>query len=98
MTKTFLFLFSLFLFVSCGKSGGSESVTDGNSVSLDEISVDSPVPSAALNFEVNIQLDNFNSTQVNKILTASDLIKKVVGSEEFKKRVKYHCSLNFIPE
>lgn len=89
MIKTITFLFLTLLFISCGKSGGSQS-SSGDEVSLDEVSVGSPVPSAALNFDVNIKLDNFSPGQENKILTASDLIRKVVASEEFKDAILNH--------
>lgn len=87
MLKTLSFLFTLMLFVSCGKSGGGSSSTSANSqgeVALEEISTESVVPSAALNFNVNLKLDNFNAEQEDKVLEAAELIKKVVASEEFK--------------
>lgn len=91
MTKTLSFLFTVLLFVSCGKSGGSGSSSKGgDSVSMDEIAVNSPVPSAAHNFEVNLKLDNFNAEQEDKILLAADLIKKVVATEEFKDAILNH--------
>jgi hypothetical protein len=91
MLKTFSFLFFVLLFVSCGKGGGGgNSSTKGDSVSLDEISTDSPVPSAAQNFRVNVKLDKFNSVQEDKVLAAADLIEKVVASEEFKAGVLNH--------
>lgn len=92
MTKTLSFLFFIVVFVSCGKSGGGSSAKGGNgdAVSLEEVSVGSPVPSAALNFDVNLKLDNFNAEQEDKILTAGDLIKKVVASEEFKDAILNH--------
>jgi hypothetical protein len=93
MTKTLSFLFFILLFVSCGKSGGgsdSSAKSGGDSVSAEEVQVGAPVPSAALNFDVNLKLDNFNAEQEDKILTAADLIKKVVGSEEFKDAILNH--------
>lgn len=91
MTKTLSFLFFLLVFVACGKSGGgSGSGSKGDSVSSNEVSVGAPVPSAALNFDVNLKLDNFNAEQEDKILIAADLIKKVVGSEEFKDAILNH--------
>lgn len=91
MLKTLSFIFLTLLFISCGKSGGgSSSGKGGDSVSLSEVSTDSPVPSAAQNFEVNLKMDNFDAQQEDKVLTAGDLIKKVVGSEEFKNAVLNH--------
>ena len=100
MFKTLVFLFSILLFVSCGKSGGGGSSSGassangsnkaGDAVTLDEVAQDTVVPSAALNFDVNVELDNFNSKQEDKVLEAADLIKKVVASEEFKTAVLNH--------
>lgn len=90
MLKTLSFIFFTLLFISCGKSGGSGSSKSGDSISLSEVSTDSPVPSAAHNFEVNLQLDNFNAHQEDKVLAAAELIKKVVASEEFKDAILNH--------
>lgn len=90
MTFKTLSLLVAFLFLaSCGKDGGS-SAGSGDSVSLDEIQTGGPVPSAALNFNVNLQMDNFNSTQLDKVTTAAELIKKVVASQEFRNKVLNH--------
>jgi hypothetical protein len=100
MVKTFTILFLALLLISCGKSdGGGPSSSNGESVSLSEITPDSQVPTAAKNFEVNIKLNNFNSAQEDKILVASDLIKKVIASDEFKSAVlnyQYQGKKNFI--
>lgn len=94
MTKTLSFFFFLLVFVSCGKSGGGSGSSakggNGDAVSVEEVAVGAPVPSAALNFGVNLKLDNFNAQQEDKILTAADLIKKVVASEEFKDAILNH--------
>ena len=90
MTKTFLSLFLLISLVSCGKGGGGNSPSSGDVVTLDEISSDSAVPSAAQNFDVQLEMDNFDSTQEDKVLAAADLIKKVVASEEFKNKILNH--------
>lgn len=91
MLKTFSFIFFILLFVSCGKSGGGgNSTSKGDTISLDQISVDSPVPSAAQNFHVNYKLGNFNAGQEDKVVIAADLIEKVVGSEEFKNAILNH--------
>lgn len=89
MVKTFSLIFILMFLISCGKSGGGSgsSSSSGDTVALGELSTDSPVPSAALNFDVNLKLNNFSSTQEDKILIAGDLIKKVVASEEFKNAI-----------
>lgn len=84
MIKTFSFLFLFLTLASCGKSGGGSSTSQGEALSLDEISVDSNVPAAAHNFEVNLKINNFDAAQEDKVLEAADLIKKVVATEEFK--------------
>ncbi len=89
MVKTISLIFAFLFFVSCGKSGGGSgsSSSTGEAVSLSEIGTDAPVPSAAQNFDVNLKLNNFNSTQEDKILIAGDLIKKVVATETFKNAI-----------
>lgn len=90
MFRTLSLLFIFFFFVSCGKSGGgNNSTATGDAVALEEIQ-SAGVPQAALNFDVNIKLDNFNSSQEDKILIAADLIKKVVATEEFKTKILNH--------
>lgn len=85
-------IFALLMFISCGKSGGGSSsspVSKGASVT-EQVSVEAPVPSDALSFDVNLKLENFNSHQEDKVLSAADLIKKVITSEEFKNAVLNH--------
>lgn len=89
MLKTFTFLFVMLMFVSCGKSGGSDG-QGGSAISAEDVSVDSPVPQQAFNFDVNVKLDNFTARQEDKILEAKELIKKVVASEEFKDAILNH--------
>lgn len=97
MTKTLSFFFVSLLLISCGKGGGGGSsssdpaakVTD-SSIALEEIAIDKEVPTAAQNFEVNIDMHNFDSKQEDKILEASDLIRKVISSDEFKNKVLNH--------
>jgi hypothetical protein len=89
MLKTSSLLFLFMLLVSCGKSP-SNSGTQEQVVELDEITTEAIVPSAALNFEVNLKLKNFNSRQEDKVLAAGDLIKKVVATEEFKNAILNH--------
>ncbi|MES2528724.1 MAG: hypothetical protein V4598_16690 [Bdellovibrionota bacterium] len=80
----------VFLFLaSCGKSGGGSS-SSGDAVTLEEIE-SGVTPSAALNFNVNVRMDNdFTANQEDKIHAASDLIRKVIGSDEFRKKVLAH--------
>lgn len=48
------------------------------------------VPDEALTFATNLSLVDFNPEQEDKILEASELIKRVVASEEFKEAVINH--------
>ena len=103
--KTLTLLFLILTLVSCGKSGGGSSApvapsdistaannesNTGTDVSLEEIAEQEVVPSAALNFDVKVDLTNFNSAQEDKILEASDLIRKVIASDEFKNAILNH--------
>ena len=98
MVKTASIFFLLLLFISCGKSGGGgssstqtvspEAITDA--ASLGEVSTNAPVPYAAQNFSVEVNLENFNAEQEDKVLEAADLIEKVVASNEFKNEVLNH--------
>lgn len=98
MVKTASIFFFLLLFISCGKSGGggssssqdvsTEAITEA--MSTEEVSTNSPVPYAAQNFVVKVNLSNFNAQQEDKVLEAADLIEKVVASEEFKNEVLNH--------
>ena len=90
MFKTFSLMFAFLFLASCGKSGSGGSKTGGDAVTLEEIE-SGVVPQAALNFEVNVRLDNeFTAAQEDKIQIASDLIKKVIASDEFKDRILNH--------
>lgn len=92
MFKTLSLLFVFLFLASCGKSGGGSSSpsSQGDSVSLEEISTDSVVPSAALNFDVALKLNDFEPNHEDKVLEAADLIKKVVATEEFKNAILNH--------
>lgn len=104
MKNTFLSLSLIFTLVACGKGGNggnneTSPVNSGDYVNMEEISTDLPVPTAALNFDVQLKLENFNAEQEDKILNAADMIKKIVASEEFKNRIlkhKYNGKLGFV--
>jgi hypothetical protein len=90
MLRTLSLIFVFLFLASCGKSGGGGSGLGGDSVRLEEIE-SGVTPSAALNFNVNVKMDNeFTAAQEDKIHSASDLIKRVVASDEFRKRVLAH--------
>lgn len=93
MFKTLSLLFVFLFLASCGKSGGtstSASAAEGDLVALEEVATDSVVPSAALNFDVNLELNDFEPTHEDKVLEAAELIKKVVATEEFKNAILNH--------
>ncbi|MFL5785010.1 MAG: hypothetical protein ACJ76H_10395 [Bacteriovoracaceae bacterium] len=84
MLKTLSVLFAFLMLVSCGKSGGGNSGSKGDAVTMQEIE-SGVVPQAALNFNMNLKMDgSFNGSEADKIHVAGELIKKVFASEEFK--------------
>jgi hypothetical protein len=95
MSKTFSILFLFLFLASCGKSGNSNdgSGTISNemfaedSTSAARSNEDVFVPNLAFTFDVNAKLIGFNRNQEYKIETSIDLIKQVVASEKFKRRV-----------
>jgi hypothetical protein len=92
MTKSYFSLFLLFALISCGKSGGGGSSSDkaqnqSDISDMSEISLNSPVPNLALTWDANVSFINFTREQENKVLDAVDLIKQVVASEAFKKKI-----------
>lgn len=89
MLKGFLSIFFLLSLAACGKGGGGSS-SGGDAVSLDEVSTESSVPAAALNFDVQLQMDKFSASQEAKILEAAELIRRVVASDEFKNKILNH--------
>lgn len=90
MFKTFTLVFAFLFFASCGKSGGGGSKSGGDAVTLAEIE-SGVTPQAALNFDVSVRLESeFTATQEDKIQAASELIKQVVASDEFKNRILNH--------
>jgi hypothetical protein len=81
MTRTYSFLFLFLFLASCGKGGsGSSSITDA------ELSSE-VVPVEAQTFDINAELSGFDRDQEEKIYKAFDLIKKVISTDEFKRKV-----------
>lgn len=89
MTKTFSFLFLFLFLASCGKGGGGGGGNSSNAGSLTDADITSSevAPVEAQTFEINAKLTGFTRDQEDKIHQAFDLIKKVVASDEFKKKV-----------
>lgn len=100
MTKQIPFLIIFFILLGCGKSGGQaaptlvsgemQSAIAPGKVSLKEVALSLPVPAAALNFDVQLEFEQFSARQEIKVLEAAELIKKVVASEDFKQAVLQH--------
>lgn len=85
LIKTFSFLFAFLFLVSCGKGGSSaNAVTDSFTEDNEAESRDA---SGAVIFDVNTVMFGFSSKQEEKILQAAELIKKIVISDVFKKKV-----------
>jgi hypothetical protein len=84
----FLFVFS-FLIVSCSKDKSSQAeidtgligVTDSDFVTL---------PIQATTFDVNLTFISMTSSQKDKMEAAAEIIRLVVGTDEFKNRVLNH--------
>jgi hypothetical protein len=88
MTRTFSFLFLFLFLASCGKGGSGGSGSNGVSeLSESDIISSSPAPVQAQTFDISAQLSGFDREQEEKILKALDLIKRVVASDEFKRKV-----------
>jgi hypothetical protein len=85
-------LVPLLTFLACGKTPvtGSASAISSGQVLLNEISLDLPVPTPALNFDVQLEFENFSGQQERMVLEAAELIKQVVASEEFKRAILNH--------
>ena len=85
MTRTFSFLFLFLFLASCGKggSGGSNGAAELTDAQL----ASDVAPVQAQTFDINAKLSGFDRDQEEKILEAFDLIKKVVASDEFKRKI-----------
>lgn len=96
--RTSSFIFSLMILASCGGGGGGGSDTGsstpqaskGAQISLEEINENGNVPLAAETFEVKLNLKGFSPSHKEKVSAASELIKEVIASNEFKDAVLGH--------
>lgn len=87
MTRTFSFLFLFLFLASCGGGGGGGS-DEGTMAEISEADIVSDIaPVQAQTFEINARLNGFEREHENKIHDAIELIKKVVATDEFKRRV-----------
>lgn len=86
MTRTISTLFLFLFLASCGKGGSG-----GGSSTMSEITesdlASEVAPVQAQTFEVNADLNGFESTQEQKIHQAFDMIKRVVATDEFKQKI-----------
>lgn len=86
MTRTFSILFLFLFLASCGKGGGGGS-SSGSMAEISDTDTSEVAPVQAQTFDINAELIGFDRDQEEKIHAAFDLIKKVVASDEFKKRI-----------
>lgn len=95
MKKSALFILSLLL-VSCqGSSGSSSDSCKSTETCLFNVSQgvfddEGSLPYEATTFDTNIHLVNFSSTDQDKIIEATELIKRVVASDEFRSEILGH--------
>ena len=87
MKRTFTFLFLFLFLASCGK-GGSGGNSGSEVAELTDAEIASEVaPVQALTFDINASLSGFERDHEDKIHNAFEIIKRVVASDEFKRRV-----------
>lgn len=69
-------------------TGDNDTGGDGDNTGDNTGSLPPPnVPAKALSFSTNVELLNFDSAQAEKYEKATELVKLVVGTEEFRNRV-----------
>src|SRR5690606_20888567 len=85
--KTFILLFTFLFLASCGKKGGGSSDSQMAEISEEQVSAETVAPTQAQTFEIHSSVSGFSKTEEAKIHKAFELIKKVVASDEFKKRI-----------
>lgn len=89
MTKTFSLLFLFLFLASCGK-GGSGGGSSAFAELTDAQLASEVAPVQAQTFDINANISGFEREQEDKIHKAFDLIKRVVATDEFKRRVLGH--------
>jgi hypothetical protein len=100
VSKTIYLLLLLLSLVSCGKKQNSEDCSgpecsplngpllpSSKSLVIDNLT---GVPQEALTFETKLELVNFEYDEMEKVLTAADLIREVVATKEFRSEVINH--------
>lgn len=91
MNKEILLAFLLLFAVSCNQSdgGGDDSFYDHSYAGVTDADFD-VIPNEATTFDTNVYLVNFVTTREAKMEEAIEIIKLVVGTEEFKDRILNH--------
>lgn len=95
MTRTFSLLFLFLFLASCGGGGGggstnsSETISSApdNAIESSEEPSTTPATTQAQTFDIDANLSGFSRTHEEKVMEAIELIKQVVASDEFKKKV-----------
>src|SRR5690606_13806219 len=87
MTKTFSILFTFLFLVSCGKGGGGGSSSGAAELNESELTTSTVAPVQAQTFDIRAELVDFNADHEAKVYEAFDIIKRVIASDEFKKKV-----------
>lgn len=82
MFKTTALIFVFLSLISCGDTHhkASKQMEEANE----------SVETSVAEFKVNLKMIDFDQDQEQKVLKAADLIKKVITSERFKKRILNH--------
>ena len=93
MTRTFSFLFLFLFLASCGKGGSGDSGS-GFSELTDAQIASGVAPVQAQTFDINANMSGFERDHEDKIHRAFDLIRRVIASDEFKRRVLGHTYNN----
>ena len=89
MTRTSSFLFLFLFLASCGKGGGGGSGS-GYTELTDAQIASGVAPIQAQTFDINANISGFERDHEDKIQRAFDLIRRVVATDEFKRRVLGH--------
>lgn len=98
MTRSFLILFGLIFIIACNEHEPQKEEAKKDSVTVKQASLkpavlvkeaqtEENVPRLALSWNAELYLVNFNAKQEEKVRKAVELIKKVVASSEFRKRI-----------
>lgn len=89
MKKTFSILFLFFFLASCGKGGSGGSSADATAIATKESAIieGGNVSNEAITFDVRAKYYKSDRDDEEKVEEALELIKRVVSSETFKKRV-----------